>query len=128
MYGSVTNHADIYDIHIESTTVPGFRLDVGCIHAEKGILTHSPNSNVKVLKRNFGQLRRLPLCDEGSSNEQLPVHIILGAADYQRIRSTRKPILGVDPDKDPEGEYTMLGWMLCGRTQSDKKLLNKELS
>ena len=31
-----------------------------------------------------GQLRRLPLCDEENSNEQFPVHIILGAADYQR--------------------------------------------
>ena len=57
----------------------------------------------------FGQLRRLPLCDEENSNEQLPVHIILGAADYQRIQSTRKPILSADPDKDPEGDYTMLG-------------------
>lgn len=74
---------------------------------------------MKELKRIFGQLRRLPLCDEGSSSEQLPVHIILGEADYQRIRSTRKPILGANPDQDPGAEYTMLGWMLCGQTQSD---------
>ena len=126
MYGTVTKHVDIYDIHVKPTTVSGFCLDVECIHAEKGILTLFPNPNVKNLKRNFGQLRRLPFCDEESSSEQLPVHIILGAADYQRIRSARKPVLGAISDKDPGPENTMLGWMLCGQTQSDDKVLDKE--
>ena len=92
-----------------TAAVVGFNLDVECINAEKGILTNLRNPNVKDLKRNFGQLRRLRLCDEENSNEQLPVHVILGAADYQRIRSTRKPILGANPDQDPGAEYTMLG-------------------
>ena len=126
MYGTVTKHVDIFDIHIESTAVAGFSLDVECIHAEKGILTLLPNPNVKTLKRNFGQLRRLPLCDEENISKELPVHIILGAADYQRIRSTRKPILGADPDQDPGAEYTMLGWVLCGQTESNDKPVDKE--
>ena len=104
----------------------GFSLDVECIHAEKGILTFLPNRNVKTLKRNFDQLRRLPFCDGESSSEQLPVHIILGVADYQRIQSARKPVLGANPDKDPGVEYTMLGWILCGQTQSDEKVSDKE--
>ena len=116
MYGTVTKHVDIFDIHIESTAVAGFSLDVECIQGEKGILTLLPNPNVKTLKRNFGQLRRLPLCDEENIGKELPVHIILGAADYQRIRSTRKPIFSADPHQDPGAEYTMLGWVLCGQT------------
>ena len=123
MNGTVTKHVDIFDIHIESTAVAGFSLDVECIHAE--ILTLLPNPNVKTLKRNFGPLRRLPLCDEENISKVLPVHIILGAADYQRIRSTRKPILGADPDQDPGAEYTMLGWVLCGQTQSNDKPVDK---
>ena len=126
MYGTVTKRVDIYDIHIESAAVVGFSLDVECINAEKGILTNLPNPNVEDLKRNFGQLRRLPLCDEENSSEQLPVHIILGAADYQRIRSTRKPILGANPDQDPGAEYTMLGWVLCGKIQSVDMPADKE--
>jgi len=125
MYGTVTKHVDIFDIHIESATVAGFSLDVECIHAEKGILTYLPNPNVKTLKRNFGQLRRLPLCDEENISKELQVHIILGAADYQRIRSTRKPILGANPDQDPGAEYTMLGWVLCGQSQSNDKPVDK---
>ena len=44
----------------------------------------------------------------------MPVHVILGAADYQRIRTTEPLILGVDPDKDPGAEFTMLGWTVYG--------------
>ena len=77
----------------------------------------------KDLKRDFGKLRRLPLCDEGSSSEQL---LVLGADDYWRIRSTRKSILGVDLDKDSGADSTMLGWMLCGRTQFHNMPLSKE--
>ena len=39
----------------------------------------------------------------------------MGAADYQRIKTTEPPILGKNPDKDPGAELTMLGWNLTGR-------------
>ena len=125
IYGTVTKHADIVDIHIESAAVAGFRSVVECIHAKKGILTVFPNPNVQNLKRNFGQLRRLPLCDEENISKELPVHIILGAADYQR-RSTRKPNLGADPDQDPGAEYTIYRWVLCGQSQTNDKPVDKE--
>ena len=44
----------------------------------------------------------------------MPVHVILGAADYQRIRTTEPLILGVDPDKDPGAEFTIHGLTLYG--------------
>ena len=39
----------------------------------------------------------------------MPVQIILGAADYQRIRTTEPLISGADPDKDPVAEFTCCG-------------------
>ena len=45
----------------------------------------------------------------------MPVHIILGAANYQSIRTTEPLILGANPDKDPGAEFTMLGWTIYGR-------------
>lgn len=48
-------------------------------------------------------------------SDTLPVHIILEAADYQRIRATEQLILEVDPIKDPGAEFTMIGWTLYGR-------------
>ena len=53
MYGTMMKNVDIYFIHIESTTVPGFCLDDECIYGEKGILT------------------LLSLCDEGCSSKFL---------------------------------------------------------
>ena len=115
MYGTVTRRVEIYGIKIESTAVDGFSLEVNCINAEKGVLTYLPNPRIKDLKQRFFRLRRLEIGDEEAVEQQLPVHIILGAADYQRIRSTEQPVLGSNPDTDPGAEFTMLGWMLFGR-------------
>ena len=93
---------------------------------KKGILTPLPNPNVNTLKRNLGQLRRLPLRNEENFSKELSVHMILGAADYQRIRSPEKPILCANSDQDPGVGYKMLGWVLCGQTQSDVKPRDKE--
>ena len=45
----------------------------------------------------------------------LPVHVIIGAADIQRIKTTKPVVPEVDPDIDPGAEYTMLGWVITGK-------------
>lgn len=102
------------------TAVVGFTLDVKCINAERAILTFLQNPNAKELKGNFSRLRKVRLSDEDDSSDHLPGHIIVGAADYQRIKTTEKPVLGTNPDQDPGDEYTMLGWMLCGQISSQE--------
>lgn len=119
MYGTVTKRVDIYRLHIQSTVVDNFGLDVDCINAEKGVLTYLPNPKVKVLKEQSRRLKQLQFCEEETTDKYLPVHVILGAADYQRIRSTEQPILGENPDKDPGAEFTMLGWVLYGKSVSN---------
>ena len=52
-------------------------------------------------------------------DQKLPVHIILGAADYQKIRSTDQPVLRANPDS------AMLGWMFFGRQMSISKTAEK---
>ena len=47
--------------------------------------------------------------------DNLPVHVILGAAD---IKTTEPAVLGVDPDIDPGAEHTMLGWVIMGKLTS----------
>ena len=78
------------------------------------IMTHLPNPNIKALKKQCGRFRRLTFTEEATRSDTMPVHVILGAADYQRIRTTEPLILGVDPDKDPGAEFTMLGWTVYG--------------
>ena len=44
------------------------------------------------------------------------MHIILGAADIQRTKSTEPAVLGSNPDSDPGAEFTMLGWVIAGKS------------
>ena len=76
---------EIYRIHIQSMVLDDFELDIDCINAGKEVLTYLPNPKVKDLKKSSRPLQKLQLCDEETTDRQIPVHIILGAADYQRI-------------------------------------------
>ena len=56
--------------------------------------------------------QKIPFSEEETKGEMISVHIILGAADYQRIRTTEPSVLGSNPDKDPGAEFTKLGWAM----------------
>lgn len=45
-----------------------------------------------------------------------PVHIIMGAADHQRINKTESAVSRENSDKDPGEEMTMLGWTFTGKS------------
>ena len=128
MHGTVTRKVEIYSITIALTAVERFSFDVRCINAEKPILTYLPNPKIKQLKKRYPRLRRLQISDDGSNERQLPVHIILGAGDYQRIRSTEQPIVGKNPDTDPGVEFTMLGWMILGKQIIESSNVEKGFS
>ena len=118
LYGTVTNNVDIYRIHIQSMVADDFELDIDCINAGKEVLTYLPNPKVKDLKRSPRPLQKLQMCVEETTDRQIPVHIILGAADYQQIRLSEQPTLGENPDTDSGAEFTMLGWALYGKIVS----------
>ena len=54
--------------------------------------------------------------EEQATSEKLLVHIILRAANIQQIKSTEPPVLGLNPDTDPRAEFTMLGWVIVGKS------------
>ena len=106
---------EVYNITIQSLAVEGFSFEVECVKAEKDMLTYLPNPTTKALKKQYGRLRRLDFSEEETRNDSIPVHIILGAADYQRIHTTEPLILRVNPGKDIGAEFTMLCWTIYGR-------------
>ena len=114
MYGTMRKIVEVYSVAVHSLAVKEFSIDVERINVEKDLLTHLPNPNIKALKKQCGRFRRLTFTEEATRSYTMPVHIILGAADYQRIRTTGPLILGVDPDKDPGAEFTVHGWTLYG--------------
>ena len=64
-------------------------------------------------------------CDENNSEDQLPIHIIIGVGVYQRIRSAEPPVLGENPDNDPGAEHTMSGWILYGKSLSTEEVIDR---
>lgn len=79
------------------------------------MLTDLVNPNVGKLKQGFPRLRRLRFSEQETEGEMMPVHIILEAADYQRIRTTEPSVLGHNPNKDPGAELTKLGSTMIGQ-------------
>ena len=114
-HGTMRKIVEVYSVTVHSFAVEGFSIDVECINAEKHVLTHLPNPNIKAPKKQCGRFRRLTFSEEATRSDILPVHIILGAADYQWVRTTEPLILRVDPNKDPGAEFTTLGWTVYGR-------------
>ena len=64
-------------------------------------------------------------CDEDNNEDQLPIYIILGAADHQRTRSAEPPVPGEILDTDPGAEYTMFGWILYGKSISTEEDIDR---
>ena len=83
------------------------------INAEKPVLTHLPNPQIADQKSKKPRIKRLAFSEETATQDRLPVHIIFGAADVQRIKTTEPAVLGPNPDTDPGAEFTMLGWVLA---------------
>ena len=114
MYGTMRKIVEIYKVTLHSNVVNDFSLEIECINAEKDILTFLPNPNIGLIKGRIPRLRRIHFFDEGTSSENVPIHIILGVGDYQRIRTSEPPIFGNKLGTDPVAEYTKLGWTLFG--------------
>ena len=101
IYGTVDKEVEIYKVRIESNVVDDFGIEP--------IFTYLPNPRISELKQKNHRIRQLVFSEETVTAEKLPVHIILGAADIQRIKSTEPAVLGSNPDSDPGTEFTMMG-------------------
>ena len=68
---------------------------------------------MKDLKKSSAAFYKLD--GEETTDRQHPVRIILGADDYERIRSAEQPIIGEILDTDPGAEITVLGRAQYGK-------------
>ena len=57
MYGTMRKIIEVYGVTVHSLAVEGFSIGVECINAEKHVLTHLPNPNIKALKKQYGRFR-----------------------------------------------------------------------
>ena len=81
LYGTVDKRVELYNVTLESITIPEFCIKVECTNAEKEILTFLPNPMITDVKKRFAKIRRLKFNADEGSDELQPVHVVLGAAD-----------------------------------------------
>ena len=96
MYGTVNRHVEIFEVKLTPEAVEGFEMDLTCINGEKEILTYLPNPGIKGLKKTYKRFMCLSFSDESAQEDKLPVHVIVGTSDFQRIRTTEPLVLGPD--------------------------------
>ena len=72
------------------------------------MLLQLPNPEYQNLQNSFQHLKDIKMNDDDKKLE-LPVHVILGVNDYTRIKTQKRPRLGLPVE--PIAELTKLGWV-----------------
>ena len=108
MIGAVTKRVEIYNLPISS--VKGdFRFEAEVTKVDRKELLTVNNPKYGDLIKRFPHLRGVVM-DDVDSREQLPVHVILGASEYARIKTGSGQRVG--RVGDPVAEKTKLGWSI----------------
>ena len=105
------NIVEIHKVKITSSVVDNFSMAVPCINTKM----YLPNPNITVLKEKNTTPKRIPFADENTTKDYLPVHVILGVADYQRIKMLEPIFFGKHPSTDPFSDFTKLDWTLASK-------------
>ena len=91
MMSSTTQRIEIYDVTVADVRGK-FEMKTQVSKVAKSVLLSIPNPGyADILSQNH--LRGVKIDDEDTKAE-LPIHLILGAGDYSRIKTTTKPKLG----------------------------------
>ena len=117
--GLTTQKMQVYDVQIESLS-KDFTLDASLTKIAKNELLQLENPRYKEILRKYSHLKGVDM-DDYDDKELLPVHIILGANEYAKIRANEN--LRVGQTGEPVAEHTKLGWSLMSPGEDDKRAL-----
>ena len=86
-----------------------FEMTTKVSKVDKGVLLTIPNPNYEELISKYPHLEGVVM-DNNDKESELPIHLILGASEYSRIKTETKPRIG--QPSEPIAEFTMLGWAM----------------
>ena len=119
MIGSSTTRIEIYNAEVKS--IDGkFKMNVSLTKVHKPELVRIENPKCKELISRYSHLEGVHMNDDDTKS-QLPIHLVLGAAEYSRIKTDTPQRVG--REYEPVGEHTKLGWLLMAPGQD----FNREL-
>ena len=106
--GVTTRTMQVYEVKMHSLS-DDIDLDVNLTKIEKKELLLLENPHYKEILQKFSHLRGVHM-DDDDEKELLPVHLILGANDYAKIRTSESLRVGISGE--PVAEHTKFGWSI----------------
>ncbi len=108
MMCTTTKRIEVYNVEVKNTKGDfGLKVDVNKV--EKEVLLTVSNPQYKQILAKYSHLRGITMADQDQKAE-LPIHLIIGASEYAKIKTENKPRIG--KPGEPVGELTRLGWAL----------------
>ena len=107
--GVTTRTMQVYEVRMQSLS-GDFDLDVNVTKIEKRELLSLENPHYKDVLEKHSHLRGVRMDDDYDKKELLPIHLILGANDYAKIRTSEN--LRVGRSGQPVAEHTKFGWSI----------------
>ena len=86
-----------------------YELEVDLVKVNKGALLEVENPQYKKLIESYPHLKGVKM-DDYDTKPYLPVHVILGAGEFAKIKTGTRPRVG--NQGDPVAEHTKLGWFM----------------
>ena len=108
MLGVQTKRVELYSLEVKSVE-NDFCLNVEVTRVDKEILLELDNPNYNELLETYNHLDNVKLHDV-SMKQKLPVHLVLGASEYAKIKKDRAPRVG--RPGEPVAELTSFGWTI----------------
>ena len=123
---SVVKKTEIYQFEIQDINQE-FKIGIEINKLEKEVLQELPNPNYPDIQKSYNHLKDIIINDTDTKKE-LPVHVILGAGDYTKVKTQERAKVG--QPGEPVAELTKPGWVVIshGQETSVTKMLFSKTS
>ena len=119
MLHRTTIKMDIYNTNISNLN-NSFHMDIEMNKVDKDVLVTIEYPNYDIILREYPHLKGAKMNDH-DQKRQLPIHMVLGASDYSKIKTETKPKIGLAGE--PVAEFTKLGWTIMSPGKDVSSLL-----
>lgn len=108
LMASTTARMEIYKTTVSSKS-GDYNLEVNLTKVNRGELLSLENPRYEQLMKTYSHLKGVEM-DDTDTKPLLPVHVILGAGVFARIKTDTRPRIG--NQGEPVAERTKLGWII----------------
>ena len=108
MLHTITTKVEVYEVEV-SNLKGNFKITADVNKVNKPQLISLPNPCYQDMIQEFRHLKGVSM-DDTDNKANLPIHLILGASEYTRIKT--KHVLRIGEPGEPIAEYTAFGWTI----------------